>query len=147
MATRTEIIIEQVADYSKGSDYSSFNVVRVHGDVLENLGGRNRWVKIQNYSPTSDPIYRIAKGLKGVTHFTKKSIQLDYDSRCELNISSKTRSDDKFFPAKLKIAPANSIQVLFSLWFTNDPTFRIPLQISLISLFIGVAGFVISIFK
>jgi len=73
MVKNNILYIYQVSDYSKDHDYNSFNIVRVHGDELEKLGGRNKWVKIENLTPSCKPIFRITKGLKG-GHKIYKSI-------------------------------------------------------------------------
>jgi hypothetical protein len=141
------VIATKVFPYSNESDHHGFNIVRIYGSELEKIGGRNKWVKIVNSSPNSPAIYRIAKGKKGTEGFTKGSVQIDYESREILEIDSHARNNDGYYSASLKIEKANSVAVFISLWHTNDPIFRIPLQISLVSLFIGVAGFIISILK
>ena len=148
MGKKEPIIAEKVFPYSKEHDYGGFKIVRIYGSELDKVGGRNKWVKIMNKAaPTSPAIYRIAKGLKGITGFNEKSIQIDYDSRETLKIDSQLKKDDGYYAASLKIENANPIAVFVSLWFTKDPTFRIPLQISLVSLLLGIIALIVSFSK
>lgn len=131
--------IEKNRGFSSEQDYAAFSVIRLHSKNIKSIGGRNTWVKI---SSDSCHIYRLSLGARPSNGFTTKSAELDYDSRLEPNsISGKPADEHGFYQCSLKIEKAPFEGKLIAHWKHPNPGYRVPLQISMISLLLGVIGF------
>ncbi len=137
------IEIEKIRGFSSEHDYAAFSVIRLHSKIIKAIGGRNTWVKI---SSESCHVYRLALGAKASKGFTTKSIELDYDSCLELDSIAGIPPDEHgFYPCSLKIEKAPFVGKLIAHWKHPNPGYRVPLQISMISFFLGFIGFLIAI--
>ncbi len=135
--------IEKTRSFSATYDYSSFSVVRLHPKLIQKLGGRNTWIKISNGGKS---IYRVALGLSQFKDFSIKSMEIDYDSICELDcISSKSKDELGFYLNDLHIEKANILGIIKAHWNHPNQAYKIPIQISLVSLALGISSVLISL--
>lgn len=129
--------------FSSEHDYMSFSVVRIHTSILKTLGGRNTWVKI---SSSKSSIYRLALGAKPSKGFIKSSIEIDYDSCVELScISADYKDENNFYACSIKIEKAGFLGKFIAHWKHPNPAYRIPMQVSLLSFSLGIAGLILGI--
>lgn len=87
-------------------------------------------VKVSN---DSNSIYRIALGAKSSPGFTRRSIELDYDSHLELgrNEEFQKKCENNFYPCALKVEKANFFGKFIAHWKHPDPGYRVPMQLSI----------------
>lgn len=142
------IQINQQRGFSKQSDYAAFAAVRVHNSVLKDLGGRNAWVFIQ--SPEGG-VYRTILGSGSLVPFPEDAIELDYDTAVELEVprmapvNPQGRPEEQFYPCDLKIRPVRGLEIIKAHWSHPNPAYRIPLQISIISIILGGLGLLLGL--
>ncbi len=136
--------IDKLRSFSSEHDYSSFSVVRIHPKVINQIGGRNTWVKICNGSHC---VYRLALGAKSSKGFTHKSMEIDYDSCVELGAVSPQQEKDEnnFYPCSLSLERASLTGKMFAHWHHPNPAYRAPMQLSIVSFFLGVVGLFLGI--
>jgi len=135
--------ITQQRKFSNQSDYDAFSVVRLHNTCVSSLGGRNSWVCIS--SDTGRRAYRMIRGIGSGAGFSNNAIECDYETSMSLGISKGTADPQGFFPCTLQIRPATRLEILKAHWSHPDHGYRFPLQLSLVSFFLGVVGLVLGI--
>ncbi len=135
--------IDKYRGFSSEYDYTAFSVVRVHPAKLRELGGRNAWVKI---SSKNGCIYRMALGGKLSPGFTHKAMEIDYDSRLELDIASANHRDENgFYQCDLSLAAASWKEKIMAHWRHPSPAYRVPMQLGIIGFVLGVVGLILGI--
>lgn len=134
-----KIKIEKLRSFTNDYDNNASCVVRVFNKNLKPLGGRHAWVKL---STDSHSIYRMAKAGRSSPGFSKNSIELDYDSLLELNATTSNGEvdEDGFYPCDLTISSTNKLEFIKAYWNHPDHGYRISLQISMISMFLGIVS-------
>lgn len=140
MIMKTIVHIDKCRVFSRDEDYRNFSVVRVNNDVLKSLGGRGAWIAIE---PAEQPVFRRVYGA-GPTGLAKSEIELDYDTRLELNVEI-NRDDKGYYPCKLDLRQATTFEVLLAHWNHPSPNYSMPLKLSLISVVLGLLGLVLAI--
>ena len=129
----------QVRDFCKGFDYMG-TWCRVHTSLIVSTYKRTGWVCIENPS-TNTKIYRQVKGLSN-TGFNVGSIEMDYDSRCELGISGK-KDDAGFIQCELYMKQASFIEKWFvANWRHPDYTHMVSYRFALLGGILGCLGLV-----
>ena len=78
-----KIEAKRFRDFSRDHDYDAFTVIRVYNSLQKDLGGRNSWVTVSNGQKKR---YRRVLG-SGSSGLGRDEIELDYDSRLELEIN------------------------------------------------------------
>lgn len=146
------IRINQLRNFTKKSDYTSFATVRVHNSRLKDLGGRNAWVFI--LSPDTS-VYRTIRGSGSLTPFPEDAIELDYDTSIELEmhqtkpVNPKDPPEEQFYSCDLKIRPVRRLEIIKAHWSHPNPAYRVPLQISItlgsLSVLLGLIGAIFGI--
>jgi hypothetical protein len=127
--------ITKCRDFSREDDRLAFSVVRVNNNVLKDFGGRRVWVTISTGKLT---IYRVALGA-GRRPLNKDAIELDYDSRLDLRISSE-RDGQGFCECDLLIKRSTFVERLRAHWSHPSLAYKVPLQLAALSLVISLLG-------
>lgn len=137
----TTFKITKERPFSRENDYESFSLVRVWNELIPQLS--SRWVEIKNLD-NGKTVYRMAKGVGKVNgHFPKEAIELDQNTALgELEIKPSCKDENGFYKCNLSIKQATPWQRLIALGSHPDPAYRYPMQIALISLFVGILGFI-----
>jgi hypothetical protein len=132
--------VTECRDFSREYDHSDFGVVRVHNTVLDGLGGRRAWVKIESTISPRKTIYRQALG-SGPTSLTAAQIELDYDSRNDLGIDS-TRQENGTYPCSLTVRKCSRVEAFLAHWLHPDLSYQIAFRLGVLSAVLGVIGVV-----
>lgn len=135
--------IVQQRKFSNPSDYDAFSAVRIHNALVSQLGGRNAWVCIK--SDTGRKVYRMIRGHGAIPGFLQDAAELDYETSVSLGIPKGTANHLGFYPCSLEIRPATRWEIIKAHWNHPDHSYRFPLQISLVSFFLGVVGLFLGI--
>lgn len=132
--------ISKVRPFSNHDDNRSFSVVRVQTSVLDELGGRGYWIRIKN--PEKNVcIYRMVKASQPSQGFDKSSLEIDYDSKLELDLKDKSSPDERdFYRVNLHLSKASPVGVLLGHWRNPEPGYRLAFRISVLSLFLAILG-------
>jgi hypothetical protein len=133
--------ITQKRKFSNTTDYDAFSVVRLHNTMLPTLGGRNAWVTIQSMSGAR--AYRMIRGCGELEHFPVDAIEFDYETSKALGITKGKPNALGFYPCELQVRPATRLEILAAHWNHPDHAYRFPLQLSLVSFFLGVVGLIL----
>ena len=132
--------ITKVRSFSNHDDNRSFSVVRVQTSVLDELGGRGHWIRIKN-PEKSVCIYRMVKASQPSQGFDKLSLEIDYDSKLELDLKDKSSPDERgFYSVNLHLSKASPVGVLLGHWKNPEPGYRLAFRISVLSLFLAILG-------
>ena len=75
---------------TKAADKSR-RILRVPNRLLERLGGRNSWVRIES---GKSAIYRQVYGAGGIPGLSRGMAELDYDGASQLGIASRSGSEE-----------------------------------------------------
>ena len=140
--SKTFAQIAKARDFSRAQDYDAFAIVRVHNSLLASLGGRNAWVKIVGPTRT---LVRRARGAGGTTGLPIAGIELDYDSRLELNIVGSPPDAQGFYPCELQLSKASAWNKFIAHWAHPNLEYRIPYQIAMVSAALGAVGLILGI--
>lgn len=132
--------INKVRAFSIPDDNRSFSVVRVQTAVLDELGGRGHWIRIKK-PEKSVCIYRIVKASKPSQGFDKSSLEMDYDSKSELDLKDKNSPDERgFYYVDLQLSKATLVGILLGHWRNPEPGYRLAFRISVLSLVLAILG-------
>lgn len=134
--------IRRIRTFTSEHDFRSPIIVRVHNSLLKQLGGRNSWVKITNGDRV---IYRICKGIGKKEHFYEDNIETDYDSRLELDIDRTKTDDHGWFLTSLTISRCTLLDTFLAHWTHPELGYRFPIQLSLVSLGLGLVGLLLGL--
>lgn len=134
--------ISKVRDYSREHDYDASAVVRVQNSILADLGGRNAWVKLAGPNNT---IFRRARGAGGAAGLPSDAIELDYDSRLELDLVRSPPDTEHFYSCDLEILRASARERFLAHWSHPNLEYRAPYQISIVGAGLGVVGLILGI--
>lgn len=140
---RQAIKITHQRKFTNTADYDAFSVVRLHNSCVSSLGSRNAWVCIQ--SDTGNKVYRMIRGIGPAPGFPAEAIEIDYETSISLGIPRGAPNTSGFYPCSLSIRAATGWEKLKAHWDHPDPAYRFPLQISMISFFLGVVGLVLGV--
>lgn len=135
------INFKKVRKFTKEHDYQNFSVVRVQTRLIVELGGRNSWIEIKN---GNNKIRRRILGGSGLG-FTKDAIELDYDSMRDLGCLSKNHDENGFYPCNLEAKKIGFIGQFMAHWNHPSDPHRIPIRISIVSLFLGVVSLLLAL--
>lgn len=133
--------ISKVRNFSKDRDFDSFAVVRVSNSVVDTLGGRNAWVTIRGPHKV---IYRIVRGSGDIASLSRDAIELDYDSRLDLDALGRPDAEG-FAVTSLELARASALQSFLAHWRNPSLAYRVPFQIAIIALILGIVGAVLGV--
>lgn len=138
-----EVKITQQKGFSNLADYDAFSVIRLHNKVVSSLGGRHSWVRID--SAAGRTAYRMIRGAGSKAPFPTDAMELDYETGISLGIppAPRQKSAEGFYPCNLMLRRATRWEILRAHWGHPDPAYRFPLQISLVSFFLGVVALVL----
>jgi hypothetical protein len=129
-------VINVVEFYAEPYYYSKDAACIVCNNIVSDLGGRNRWIKILNTN-NNKAIYRKTYGA-GKTHLNYDQIQLDYDSiNSDLGI-------DIMNNCSLELYSATCLGQIIGHCKHPDLKYRIPLIIGSIGLILGMISLVIT---
>ena len=129
--------------YSNPSDYDAFLVVRLNNSSVAKLGGRNSWVCIR--SECGKSVFRMIRGAGSTITLPVGALEFDYETSIALGVPKGVPNPQGFYPCALSVRRATYFEILLAHWQHPDPAYRFPLQISLISLFLGVIGLCLGI--
>lgn len=151
------ILISKTRNYSYTQDADDFLIIRVCNSLIT---GKNpegfpslSWVVLIN-PHTKDRVCRRVKGTRqDQERLEANAIEIDSATVLgELNQLKRPLGDDGYYPCNLILKKANFFDRIMALWRYPEAGLRIPLQISLISLvlgvlgaFVGVAGIILSL--
>ncbi len=100
-------------------------------------------------------MFRTVRGCGQAPGFSRDSLELDYDTCMELNISSAAPlqgglvGQPPFYPCQLEVCWASRLEIIKAHWYHPNPSYRVPLQISLtlglLSVALGVLGVVLGL--
>lgn len=133
--------ITQRRKFSNPADYDAFSVIRLHNSCVTALGGRNTWVRIE--SDSGKTVFRMIRGAGAAAGFPADALEFDYETSLALGIPQGAANEHGFYPCSLSIRQATHWEILIAHWKHPDPAYRFPLQISLVSLLLGIIGFVL----
>jgi hypothetical protein len=137
------IRITQQRKFSNAADYEAFSVVRLHNAMLPSLGGRNAWVTIKSMQGAC--VYRMIRGSGGLENFPQDAIEFDYETGMALGITKAKQNAAGFYPCALEVRPASRLEILAAHWNHPDHAYRFPLQLSLVSFFLGIVGLILGL--
>jgi hypothetical protein len=137
------ILITQQRKFSNAADYDAFSVVRLQNSEIPSLGGRNAWVKITSMDGAC--VYRMIRGCGELENFPVDAIEFDYETNRALGIPKGRPNALGFYPCDLIVRPATRLEILAAHWHHPDHAYRFPLQLSLVSLILGIVGFILGL--
>jgi len=167
----TKIFITGQRIYTKDHDHTAFSVIRIGTLLVGQLGGRNTWLTITNNDFIADKanpsikgvIYRQVRGLSiphsacqldydGIQDLGIKSVKVGKDlkiistSKTDESIDEESKDETPYFPCNLQVEKTIGIHGHWMAhWGHPNSGYRIPMQIALIGLALGVFGFLIAI--
>lgn len=133
--------VTKVRDFTHGYDYAAFSAVRVNNNLVAELGGRNAWVRICSKSVS---LIRRVRGVGDSAGLPKDAIELDYDSRHDLHATGE-RDADGFHACDLDIQRASRSDKLRAHWANPNVAYRVPFQIAMVGLVLGVIGLALGV--
>lgn len=141
--------ITEYRNYSDEKDADRFAVVRLSNNLIDSLGGRNSWVQIE--SETGKKIYRTIRGA-GNKDINNHQIELDYDSILELelhrskNLGEFSDKDPSGYKScNIKLKQIGFFSIIKAHFKHPDPAYRAPMQLAIISTFIGIVSLILGI--
>jgi hypothetical protein len=132
--------IAKCRDFTRERDYAAFSVVRVFNLKLSELGGRGAWVTI---SGGKESQYRRIMG-SGGTDLSQDAIEIDYDSRVELGIVGRPDGNG-YYPCELTLSKSSLGERISAHWSHPNLAYRVPYQLAVLSLALGLVGFFLGI--
>ena len=132
-------MIHGVRAFSERSDYLSFSVVRLNNNAVKQFGGRGNWVRICN-TQNGTTIFRMIRGSSPQFMLNKEQMEIDYDGIIELGIKSEMGSGG-FRSCEILVEQAKRHERILAHWKHPDPGYQLPFRISMVSLIIGILGF------
>jgi hypothetical protein len=137
------IQITQQRKFSNTADYDAFSVVRLHNSELAALGGRNAWITITSMNGAR--VHRMIRGCGDSENFPHDAIEFDYETNKALGITKAKQNAVGFYPCALQVRPASRLEILAAHWNHPDHAYRFPLQLSLVSFFLGIVGLILGV--
>ena len=132
-------------------------MVRISGHVMSREGiKRNEWVAI---CPKGEgcTIYRKAQGSGGIGGFTDETVMLQYEDMLELEPDRSSQNVEKLgelrmngkaadvYPVDWTLRKLRGLEKAMPYWKHPDDGYRLSVRISLVSLVVGVLGFVMGV--
>ena len=127
-------------DFSREHDHAAFSVVRVFNGRLAELGGRGAWITI---SSENRKVYRRVMG-SGSVGLTQDAIELDYDSRHDLGITSPP-DQNGFHPCDLKLKRSTTLERIAAHWTHPNLAYQVPYRLAMLSLALGLIGLLLGV--
>ena len=128
-----------VRAFSDRKDYLSFSVARINNNSVKQFGGRGNWVRICN-TKNGATIFRMVRGSSPQFILNKEQLEIDYDGILELGITSEM-GNGGFRSCDILVETAKRHEQILAHWNHPDPGYQLPFRISMMSLMIGILGF------
>jgi hypothetical protein len=90
-------------------------------------------------------LVRRARGAGGTTGLPIDGIELDYDSRLELNVVGMQPDAQGFYPCDLELSKASTWDKFIAHWEHPNLEYRVPYQIAIVSAGLGLIGLVLGV--
>ena len=134
--------INRVRKFTRTFDYRAFAVVRAHNKTTHALGRRNAWVLITS---SQGSVYRRVQGAGDKGGLATDELEVDYDTSRELGVALPDGARDAY-PCEWEIRRVRSPLRLFAAhWHHPDPTYKISVRWSIVSVGLGLIGLVLGI--
>ncbi len=137
------ISISKNRGYSNPSDHDGFAVVCVQNSHLAGLGGKNAWVTL--VSPQGKKVHRVVKGCGKIPNFHFNGVEFDSETFLELDIPQRPKMPDGLHECNLELRRTRWYEKIAAHWFHPDPSYRYPIQLSLVGFVMGVVGLFLGI--
>ncbi len=85
------------------------------------------------------------RGAGNIKPFPTKAIEFDYDTWKELQLDKSPQLENGFYPCSLTIARCSRWEIIKAHWHHPEHAYRLPIQLSLVSLMLGTLGLLLGL--